>query len=86
MKAALATALRESCGYLQDEGWHQTAQLMTLAADEIDRLNARVHSELKVSKRRTRRTRMLRASPPRRAARLANERRSLLAGFRAGRG
>ncbi len=42
MKAALATALRESCGYLQDEGWHQTAQLMTLAADEIDRLNARV--------------------------------------------
>ena len=42
MKAALATALRESCGYLQDEGWHQTAQLMTVAADEIDRLNARV--------------------------------------------
>jgi hypothetical protein len=42
MRAALATALRESCGYLQDEGWHQTAQLMTLAADEIDRLNARV--------------------------------------------
>ena len=42
MKAALATALRESCGYLQDEGWHQTAQLMTLAADEIDHLNARV--------------------------------------------
>jgi len=43
MKAALATTLRESCGYLEDEGWHQTAQLMTLAADEIDRLNARVH-------------------------------------------
>ncbi|HWP15971.1 MAG TPA: hypothetical protein VNM46_10120 [Xanthobacteraceae bacterium] len=42
MKAALATALRESGGYLEDEGWHQTAQLMTLAADEIDRLNARV--------------------------------------------
>ena len=42
MNAALATALRESCGYLEDEGWHQTAQLMTLAADEIDRLNARV--------------------------------------------
>ena len=42
MKAALATALRESCGYLHDEGWHQTAQLMTLAADEIDRLNARI--------------------------------------------
>ncbi|MGB9369960.1 MAG: hypothetical protein WCE79_28540 [Xanthobacteraceae bacterium] len=42
MKAALATALRESCGYMEDEGWHQTAQLMTLAADEIDRLNVRV--------------------------------------------
>jgi hypothetical protein len=42
MKAALATALRESCGYLEDEGWQQTAQLMALAADEIDRLNARV--------------------------------------------
>jgi hypothetical protein len=42
MKAALATALRESCGYMDDEGWHQTAQLIILAADEIDRLNARV--------------------------------------------
>ena len=42
MKAALATALRESCGYLEDEGWHQTAQLMTLAADEIERLTERV--------------------------------------------
>ena len=42
MKAALTTALRESCGYLEDEGWQQTAQLMTLAADEIDRLDARV--------------------------------------------
>jgi hypothetical protein len=42
MTAALATALRESCGYLEDEGWHQTAQLITLAASEIERLNARV--------------------------------------------
>ena len=42
MKAALPTALRESCGYLEDEGWHQTAQLMTLAADEIERLTERV--------------------------------------------
>jgi hypothetical protein len=48
MKAALATALRESCGYLEDQGWHQTAQLMTLAADEIDRLNERVR-ELEAS-------------------------------------
>lgn len=42
MRAALATALRESCGYLEDEGWQQTAQLMTLAADEIERLTERV--------------------------------------------
>lgn len=42
MRAALATALRESCGYLEDEGWHQTAQLLTLAADEIERLTQRV--------------------------------------------
>jgi hypothetical protein len=42
MSDALAAALRESEGYLQDEGWHQTARLMTLAADEIERLNARV--------------------------------------------
>ena len=42
MKAALSTALRESCGYLEDEGWHQTAQLMTLAAEEIERLTGRV--------------------------------------------
>lgn len=42
MSDALAAALRESEGYLQDEGWHQTARLMTLAADEIERLSARV--------------------------------------------
>jgi hypothetical protein len=42
MNTALTAAIRESGGYLQDEGWHQTAQLMTLAADEIERLNARV--------------------------------------------
>ena len=49
MKTALASALRESCGYLEDEGWHQTAQLMTLAADEIERLNARVR-ELEIAR------------------------------------
>ena len=42
MKAALITALRESCGYMQDEGWHQTAQLMLLAADELERLTERI--------------------------------------------
>lgn len=43
MKTALVEALRDSGGYLQDEGWHQTAELMTLAADEIQRLTTRVH-------------------------------------------
>ena len=42
MSTALVTALRESCGYLEDEGWHQTAQLMVLAANEIERLGERV--------------------------------------------
>lgn len=42
MNTPLITTLRENCGYLQDEGWHQTAQLMTLAASEIDRLTARI--------------------------------------------
>ena len=39
MSTPLVTALRESCGYLRDDGYHQTAQLMTVAADEIERLN-----------------------------------------------
>lgn len=43
METVLVSAIRESCGYLQDEGWQQTAQLMTLAADEIERLTERVH-------------------------------------------
>ena len=34
----LVTALRENCGYLRDADYHQTAQLMTVAADEIERL------------------------------------------------
>ena len=42
MTSPLISALRESCGYLEDEGWHQTGQLMTLAADEIERLTERV--------------------------------------------
>ena len=42
MSTPLITTLRENCGYLQDEGWHQTAQLMTLAAKEIEGLTARI--------------------------------------------
>ena len=42
MTTLLTTTLRENCGYLQDEGWHQTAQLMTLAASEIERLTVRI--------------------------------------------
>jgi len=42
MTTPLTTTLRENCGYLQDQGWHQTAQLMTLAASEIERLAVRI--------------------------------------------
>jgi hypothetical protein len=38
----LTTALRENRGYLQDQGWHQTARLMNCAAEEIERLSERV--------------------------------------------
>ena len=43
MKTALVETLLESRGYLEDQGWHQTARLMILAADEIQRLTERVH-------------------------------------------
>ena len=42
MSTPLVTTLRESCDYLRDVGYHQTAQLMTMAADEIERLNRRI--------------------------------------------
>jgi hypothetical protein len=38
----LIMTLLESAGYLQDQGWHQTAQLMKVAAGEIESLNRRV--------------------------------------------
>jgi hypothetical protein len=44
MSTALITALRESYGYLRDGGYDQTAQLMVLAADEIERLNREVQA------------------------------------------
>ena len=44
MNSPLVSALREGCGYLEDEGWHQTAQLMSLAAEEIERLTERVRA------------------------------------------
>ena len=44
MSTPLVTALRESCGYLRDGGYHQTAQLMTVAADEIERLNNQIRA------------------------------------------
>ena len=43
MKTALVETLLESRGYLEDQGWHQTAQLVTIAAEEIQRLRERVH-------------------------------------------
>ena len=42
MSTPLVTTLRESCEYLRDGGYHQTAQLMTVAAMEIEALNARI--------------------------------------------
>ncbi|HYK79588.1 MAG TPA: hypothetical protein VEU95_08155 [Micropepsaceae bacterium] len=42
MSKALARELRENCVYLREGGWRNTAILMRLAADEIDRLEARV--------------------------------------------
>ena len=42
MKTALVETLRESRGYLEDNGWHQTGQLVALAAHEIERLTERV--------------------------------------------
>ena len=44
MSTALVTALRESVGYLRDDGYDQTAQLVAMAADEIERLNRRVQA------------------------------------------
>ena len=34
----LVQQLRESCGYLSDAGWEETAKLMLRAADEIEQL------------------------------------------------
>ena len=38
----LVHQLCESFGYLSDAGWEQTARLMLLAADEIERLTAQL--------------------------------------------
>ncbi len=42
MSTALVTTLRESIGYLRDDGYDQTASLMAAAADELERLSRRV--------------------------------------------
>jgi hypothetical protein len=39
----LLRELRESRLYLTDVGWRSVAELMAAAADEIERLNARIH-------------------------------------------
>jgi hypothetical protein len=44
MSTVLVTALRESDGYLRDGGYDQTAQLVAMAADEIERLTHRVQA------------------------------------------
>lgn len=42
MSKPLIMSLLECCGYLEDEGWRQTAQLMKIAAQEIETLNERI--------------------------------------------
>ncbi len=44
MSTMLVLSLRESCGYLKDARYHQTAQLLATAADEIERLNRQLAS------------------------------------------
>ena len=41
----LTAQLRESAPYLADVGWHQTAQLLTAAATEIERLQVQSHGQ-----------------------------------------
>jgi len=54
MKTALSVALHEGHGFRQDQGWHQTAHLMTVAAQEIERLSERVRELEDESPDRTR--------------------------------
>ena len=42
MKSALARELKENSAYLRDSGFQSTAMLMDIAANEIDRLAARL--------------------------------------------
>jgi hypothetical protein len=42
MKSALARELKENSAYLRDSGFQSTATLMDIAANEIDRLAARI--------------------------------------------
>ena len=44
MSTPLVITLRENCEYLRDAGYEQTAQLMVLAADEIERLTRELHA------------------------------------------
>ena len=69
MSTPLVTALRESCEYLRDGGYHQTAQLVTVAADEIELLNNQVRA-LEAARRPTADGRRP-AGTPRRLTRVA---------------
>jgi len=44
MSTGLITAIRESSGYLEDDGYRETARLMATAADELERLHVRVRA------------------------------------------
>jgi hypothetical protein len=42
MQSALARELKENSAYLRDSGFQSTAALMEIAANEIERLSARI--------------------------------------------
>jgi hypothetical protein len=44
MISYLVQQLRESCPYLEDRGWTDTAELMNAAANEIERLMIKTRS------------------------------------------
>jgi hypothetical protein len=55
--ARLVADLRDSSGYLADQGWHQTAIMMELAANELERLSAQVAElQCKVGRQEPRRS------------------------------
>jgi hypothetical protein len=51
-QSALARELRENAAYLREDGWANSARLMSLAADELERLGDEV-ARARLRRRRT---------------------------------